>query len=86
MAVTDGPPGPATSGQESDTVSYRRTATPGKAEVRTASAGEYGAAMTADDPDPRPPVQPVAGQPTAKLTIFEQMIKKTARILRQSRR
>ena len=42
--------------------------------------------MTAEEPDPRPPVQAVAGQPKARLTIFEQMIKKTARILRQSRR
>jgi hypothetical protein len=27
----------------------------------------------------------VAGQPKAKLTLFEQLIKKTAKILRQSR-
>jgi hypothetical protein len=38
--------------------------------------------MDSDKVDPTP----VAGQPKAKLTIFEQVIKMTARILRQSRR
>ena len=33
-----------------------------------------------------PPDEPtVAGQPTKKLTLFEQLIKKTAKVLRQSR-
>ncbi len=33
-----------------------------------------------------PPDEPiVAGQPTKKLTLFEQVIKKTAKLLRQSR-
>jgi hypothetical protein len=37
---------------------------------------------------PSPPPQepkPVAGQPKAKYTLFEQFLKKTAKILRQSR-
>jgi hypothetical protein len=37
--------------------------------------------MDSDKVDPRP----VAPQPKAKLTLFEQFIKKTAKILRQSR-
>ena len=40
--------------------------------------------MTSDEGN-LPPVRPVAGQPKAKLTLFEQIIKKTAKILRQSR-
>jgi hypothetical protein len=43
--------------------------------------------MSSDDvKQPDPPDEPtVAGQPTKKLTLFEQMIKKTAKVLRQSR-
>jgi hypothetical protein len=37
--------------------------------------------MDSDQVDPKP----VAGQPKAKLTLFEQIVKKTAKILRQSR-
>jgi hypothetical protein len=41
--------------------------------------------MSSDEGRQKPPVKPVAGQPKATLTLFEQMIKKTAKILRQSR-
>ena len=35
--------------------------------------------------DSKQPDKPVAPQPKAKLTLFEQFIKKTAKVLRQSR-
>jgi hypothetical protein len=35
--------------------------------------------------DPNQPLKPVTPQPKAKLTLFEQVIKKTAKLLRQSR-
>jgi hypothetical protein len=39
-----------------------------------------------DDKSPVPPDErTVAGQPTQKLTLFEQLIKKAAQVLRQSR-
>jgi hypothetical protein len=43
--------------------------------------------MSPDDAkQPQRPEEPrVAGQPAKKLTLFEQVIKKTAKLLRQSR-
>jgi hypothetical protein len=43
--------------------------------------------MSSDEmKSPVPPDEPtVAGQPAKKLTLFEQLIKKTAQVLRQSR-
>jgi hypothetical protein len=42
--------------------------------------------MSFDNPkQPEPDEPTVAGQPTKKLTLFEQVLKKTAKLLRQSR-
>jgi hypothetical protein len=42
--------------------------------------------MTSDQTNPPvPPDRPVTGQPVQKLTLFEQVIKKAAKLLRQSR-
>ena len=40
----------------------------------------------APKPDDRPPIMPVAGKPEPHYTLFEQFLKKTAKVLRQSRR
>ena len=47
----------------------------------TRLTGCYGAAMDSNQSNDKQ----VAGQPKQKLTLFEQIIKKTAKILRQSR-
>ena len=45
----------------------------------------YVAVMDSREAEPTPDPKPVVGHPEAKYTLFEKLLKKTAKILRQSR-